>query len=319
MGELILDLELVTPLFLGGADARGDPVLRAAPIRGVLRYWLRAWLGAHGILEEDVLHRGESRIFGDTKAGSAVILRVFSANGQPPTIDKKRPMLPHNPNKLSPAPAFKEGQSIRLTMLPRPGQVELPPDALTALFLWLHLGGLGKRQRRGFGSFRLAKLTTNNLTLPENLPQSLRSPALPSDGQALAQSIKETLKWAMVAPISLGVRPPFPALARDQSRILVCRHAFQSGNPPYQIAMREFWLKALRSSAYADPEAYGFARGRERRASPVHLHVARSQKGYHLVLTVLTSEPSPKGEAGWQKVTELMEFCCKQWDGEYVW
>lgn len=318
MGELTLDLELITPLFLGGANARGDPELRAAPIRGVLRYWLRAWLGAHGILEDDMLHRAESRIFGDTQAGSAVILRVGPTNGQPLDHDR-RPMLPHNPAKLSSTPAFVEGQSIRLTLLPRPGHAELPPDALAALFLWLNLGGLGKRQRRGFGSFRLTRLVANGLALPEDLPDSLRTPSLPANGQALAQDISAMLHWVMVAPISLGVRPPFPTLARNQARVLVCRHAFKPGTPSYEPAMKEFWLKGLRSSVLADPTAYGYARGRERRASPIHLHVARSQQGYHLVLTALMSKPSPSGEAGWQKVTNLMELCRTQWQGDYVW
>jgi hypothetical protein len=37
------------------------------------------------------------------------------------------------------------------------------------------------------------------------------------------------------------------------------------------------------------------------------------------VLTTFMSNPSPSGEAGWQKVTDLMEFCRNQWQGEYVW
>jgi hypothetical protein len=179
---------------------------------------------------------------------------------------------------------------------------------------------LGKRQRRGFGSFRLTRFEAEELALPTDLPVSLRSPSLPADGQTLAQVIKDTLQWAMVAPISLGVCPQFPTLARNQARVLVCRAAFKkSGTPTYEPTMNEFWLKGLRSSALADPAAYGYARGRERRASPVHLHIARSQQGYHLVLTALVSEPSPSGKAGWQKVTNLMEFCRDRWQGEYVW
>ncbi|WP_448575939.1 type III-B CRISPR module RAMP protein Cmr1, partial [Thermomicrobium sp.] len=40
-----LPLETLTPLFLGGADPRGDPELRASSVRGALRFWLRALLG----------------------------------------------------------------------------------------------------------------------------------------------------------------------------------------------------------------------------------------------------------------------------------
>lgn len=49
--ELKATLEIVTPLFLGGANPRGAPELRAASVRGVLRFWLRALLG--GVLGDD--------------------------------------------------------------------------------------------------------------------------------------------------------------------------------------------------------------------------------------------------------------------------
>jgi CRISPR-associated protein Cmr1 len=42
MLPLTVELETVTPLFLGGAEPRGSPPeLRAASVRGALRYWLR--------------------------------------------------------------------------------------------------------------------------------------------------------------------------------------------------------------------------------------------------------------------------------------
>ncbi len=43
--SLTVTLETVTPLFLGGADPRGAPELRAPSFRGAMRYWLRAALG----------------------------------------------------------------------------------------------------------------------------------------------------------------------------------------------------------------------------------------------------------------------------------
>ncbi|MGQ9600679.1 MAG: RAMP superfamily CRISPR-associated protein, partial [Anaerolineae bacterium] len=45
MQRLTVTLETVTPLFLGGADPRGAPELRAPSFRGATRYWLRAALG----------------------------------------------------------------------------------------------------------------------------------------------------------------------------------------------------------------------------------------------------------------------------------
>lgn len=45
LSHLTLTLETVTPLFLGGADPRGAPELRAPAFRGMMRYWFRAVLG----------------------------------------------------------------------------------------------------------------------------------------------------------------------------------------------------------------------------------------------------------------------------------
>jgi CRISPR-associated protein Cmr1 len=42
MQKITVKLETVTPLFLGGADPRGEPELRPPAFRGAMRYWLRA-------------------------------------------------------------------------------------------------------------------------------------------------------------------------------------------------------------------------------------------------------------------------------------
>lgn len=35
-------LKVLTPMFMGGADPEGAPELRAASIRGAMRFWFRA-------------------------------------------------------------------------------------------------------------------------------------------------------------------------------------------------------------------------------------------------------------------------------------
>ena len=39
-------LKVLTPMFMGGADSDGEPELRAASIRGAMRFWFRAIAGA---------------------------------------------------------------------------------------------------------------------------------------------------------------------------------------------------------------------------------------------------------------------------------
>jgi CRISPR-associated protein Cmr1 len=74
----VLCLETITPLFLTGADPRGEPELRAASIRGALRFWLRALLGGViGDKDLDALRKAEPAVFGSTDTGaSPVVVRI---------------------------------------------------------------------------------------------------------------------------------------------------------------------------------------------------------------------------------------------------
>lgn len=64
--------EVVTPMFLGGADGKSAE-LRAASIKGALRFWWRALYGSDDI--EDMKKR-EGEIFGSTEKKSRLSLRV---------------------------------------------------------------------------------------------------------------------------------------------------------------------------------------------------------------------------------------------------
>ena len=80
MGEvhsIRVTLETVTPLFLGGAEPRGEPELRAPSFRGAMRYWLRAALG--GVIGDTNLgglHQLERIVFGSPDFGSPINTRL---------------------------------------------------------------------------------------------------------------------------------------------------------------------------------------------------------------------------------------------------
>jgi len=73
------ECEVLTPLFLGGADARGAPELRVPSIRGAMRYWYRALLGGSVLLDNQeplqILHTLENELFGSTDQGGALSTR----------------------------------------------------------------------------------------------------------------------------------------------------------------------------------------------------------------------------------------------------
>src|SRR5512147_1727418 len=75
--SLDVELEAVTPLWIGGADARAE--LRPPSVRGCMRFWFRALAG--GLLGETLneILRAESAVFGNTARASSVVVRLFGS------------------------------------------------------------------------------------------------------------------------------------------------------------------------------------------------------------------------------------------------
>jgi len=73
------ECEIVTPMFLGGADPRSAE-LRVPPIKGLLRFWWRAVCGIEDI--KDMAY-WEGEIFGSTEKKSKVSLWIENIDAQP--------------------------------------------------------------------------------------------------------------------------------------------------------------------------------------------------------------------------------------------
>lgn len=295
MTNKLMKLTTVTPMFLAGADNE-TPELRAASLRGELRYWLRAALGAQVENDLDALHTLERLVFGDTSLASPVIIQM-EGSFKPVT----QRVLPHNPNKSFTKRAIPKATIFQVRLRPRLGQREIPMGAIQALELLIAFGGLGKRARRGFGSLQLQG-------------------DLPADGTALIERFQATLNaarsWAHPsgAPWTASSWPQYPVLAVPHVAILVCEQPFTDA----EAAMLAFWGK-LRASPYRSQErAFGHASG-GRCASPLHLHIAHSQQGYHLVLTAFRWTPGPSlGVPGWALVDQFLAEASRTWKGTYL-
>jgi CRISPR-associated protein Cmr1 len=171
MKAIKVTLETVTPLFLGGADPRGEPELRAASIRGALRFWLRALLGGViGDKDLDALRKAESAVFGSTDTGaSPVVVRIrnlsrgapipFSAmagkQGLSYLFFAARGTQNEPERKAIPAgSSFELELSLRASVQDQDALLK----AYAALWLLTHLGGLGARSRRGAGSLQVTQV-----------------------------------------------------------------------------------------------------------------------------------------------------------------
>lgn len=172
MKKFTFVIETITPMFLAGAD-QDKAELRAASIKGLLRFWWRA-LQAESDLTK--LHDGESEIFGSSdekKGGSSFSIRV-SHTGD---IKTTRTKFPDNPLYKVPVEGkifkmnileylayglhdFKKGflrdyilQGQKFYMVLCMKKEAYLQDILGALFVFSLFGGVGSRSRNGFGSF----------------------------------------------------------------------------------------------------------------------------------------------------------------------
>jgi CRISPR-associated protein Cmr1 len=188
MKHLTFRLQLVTPLFLSGADQQAAE-LRPPSVRGALRFWFRAMVG--GVVSGDwqKVRDFESRVWGSTSQASQVKLRLYGnfeigkteklkpqKPGKDSSIDLNRlpwgsyPPQPGGPGGayyllyspfLSPEKGSKQlqrpeyiapGSSFDLVLSARsPQYLDL---AVASLWLLVRLGGLGTRCRRGAGTLK---------------------------------------------------------------------------------------------------------------------------------------------------------------------
>lgn len=175
---LDLDIQVVTPMFGGGAEAGvPDPVtlIRPSSIRGHLRFWWRATRGAECSSIEE-LKRREVEIFGDTVHPSPVVVEVqITSTGitKPcaslppgksfPKFADDHPsyaLFPFQGNAREGIPICSGTVDVRFSLrvrCPKP----LISDVTASLWAWINFGGLGSRTRRGCGALYCRELSPN--------------------------------------------------------------------------------------------------------------------------------------------------------------
>jgi CRISPR-associated protein Cmr1 len=177
-----VQLRLVTPAFCGGAEARQvDPItpIRPSSVRGSLRWWFRAavaaqlWPASKGRADQkqmlDQLHDLESLLFGAVRGDAlASAIALLPAEGVLKAVDFPAPDQVRSRGVRYLGYGLFEGgqptvldaahtvftQPIRL----RPRAKNLGDVVAATVWLWAHLGGLGARTRRGWGSLELLDL-----------------------------------------------------------------------------------------------------------------------------------------------------------------
>ncbi|WP_048602206.1 type III-B CRISPR module RAMP protein Cmr1 [Rubeoparvulum massiliense] len=180
MEELKVTFQIITPMFLSGADQE-KAEFRLASLKGALRYWYRSIDPSynHPVSSSSSISK-ESWIFGGAKQGegqSRFLMRMESHHQMNVVSNKQDNSKYHKPTyfafflktKVETAP-MKKDYVPRLCLVPNrtvtvyffrrtSNKVCDPIEEWKALLssIWLlgHLGGLGSRSRRGFGTLAL--------------------------------------------------------------------------------------------------------------------------------------------------------------------
>lgn len=176
--KITFEIETITPMFLAGAE-QGKAELRAASIKGLLRFWWRA-LQAESDIEK--LRNRESQIFGSSDekmgGGSSFAIRITSdSNLQPVTKsfpfkdnihkimvtskskNKTFPINileylaygPYDPRTKKIRPYFDAKTKFNLIL--HVFNDSFTDEILKAIHVFAFFGGIGSRSRNGFGSF----------------------------------------------------------------------------------------------------------------------------------------------------------------------
>lgn len=356
-----LEVEFVTPCFLRGSEEPGAE-WRAASIRGQLRWWLRAVAGADRPLEEvrrieDELFGDTGRgsmVRLRTRPGAGLVpsrdLRTLQTPdlnsaalagrwGDPAAAGRLRIRSPQG-LEMSSNPVFYlafgaiTGGALRRPFLPPDAKgfldvtwVRAPDDELRRLFdqslwAWLHLGGIGAKSRKGFGSLQRLPAGSRQDFVDQMKSMLSRWPQAHPDPQ-----------WTRFSPgsrIFLGAeeeRTWQDALSLLGSWLIAFRRRYghpgdtrsANGTP---LKGRDYeWLDPTSPHKLANfPDRAGFGlplpfrrknrqtgqtesemviwdsgQGDARRASPLLLHVAHVGSGYLPVLTYLPAQFLPAG------------------------
>lgn len=289
-----LKLNNVTHLFLAGANQQ-EPELRSASVRGMLRFWLRACLG--GVVGDKnltELQRLEADIFGEAERGSKVTVRLSQTDIQYHMHDA--PLLPHKQGNM--VKAIDAGVEFNLSLILKPCTAKERLEIATwSALLWLTLGGLGRRSRRGAGSVRLIEVVSAPDDFSDELQTCLNDAAKSATNrEELAKSIVDLKNKAIAAfktyastispKFSSGL-PTFSVLL-PSTRIIVW---MPTGASDHNTALAELMKEMHRLKV--DPNVdfeNAFGGISSRRASPLLATVHQLQSGWALVLTHLRAE-----------------------------
>ena len=335
MNRLEVDLRVLTPAFVRGAS-QDHPELRAPSFKGQLRWWYRVW---NPLAFDAETLWSEGRVMGGTRKGEGQCPFTLRVPSEPsfPTVSWNTIKSEADPgNRTTPGGLRYLGFSLGMGKKgqPPPNHHAIKPGArftaihlfrneptmeqtkaiLAAWWLLAHLGGVGSRSRRGFGSLVLEGWRwPGQETLLEMLPLPATrrtgkdwSLAIVQGLEALNRWVPAQADWPAIAPqLGPGSRVVVrgePGWANAQAAMEEAGRTLSMGRrqhrgPRGEIEDRVTFglpLETGRNPRLSwTPGSFALEPiDTDRHASPLHLHIGAWQEGMGQCWTLLAG-PRP--------------------------
>jgi CRISPR-associated protein Cmr1 len=290
---------ITTPMFLGGADPTTEAELRPASIKGALRFWWRALMWSCGAKDIFSLHKEEGSIFGSSDSGqSRVLMRLEKTLCEGYSVSDRWPPaswqhytgygLRDNGERrfLKPGQHFSVFFGMQRCSDEQRGQV------VSAVFALGLLGGLGARSRKGWGSITLTEFDGEKWTCPDSDKEWMKAVK-----SLFGSNIKDAAPYSAFTSKTLFNCGPMQKSAAAAQEWL--------GNR-YHVHVKDTFPKSDRSQfglpRNFNSDAKGTRPRKERRASPLFLHIHQCPSGKALPAALwlpsdfLPGEPDISGD-----------------------
>ena len=237
-----LELKTITPMFGGSAKVREvDPEnpIRAASIRGHLRFWWRATAGARFSSSEE-LFKAEEEIWGSAEKPGLVSVRVeLISEGikKPCAVFREGKTLADFGSYPSYALFPFQGKAEKDKSTGKVKIIELPSEALrdvrfklylnypskietqiqSAGMAWIQYGGIGARTRRGCGSLEVINQGSVAIESPKRESNTLLT-LFPTD-YFIGKSVEDTpiRAWKQAVDLYRDFRQGVPFARKEDS------------------------------------------------------------------------------------------------------
>jgi len=238
------DVEVVTPMFLGGANTQ-DAELRVPSIKGMLRFWWRATCGIDSLKK---MKEKEAEIFGSTDRKASFSIQIEKPDNTKPVL-KNLPQgwRVHVENK-----EFKIGiidylaygvrdhkKGYTRAHIPSGSSFKLKfffydknqqENILNAFYSFVNHGGLGAKNRNGFGSLYLKNSKKIDFTSIDEMKEY----TVQSNKSLLFKNFKMYKKWEdALSEIGLAYRTARLSVEKKRNwnkRLLIGRPIVQTGD-----------------------------------------------------------------------------------------